>query len=104
MWWVNFRRGSELTGVAIIEAPTLFHARMRLAVHGVGNPADYSEAKEVDAERAALVPRSLVGRLLLPDEAQRLRLLAPDHVETLPQLIGPATAGEPHHRLDRAIS
>jgi hypothetical protein len=46
MWWVNFRRGSELTGVAIIEAPTLFHARMRPAVHGIG------EAKEVDADLA----------------------------------------------------
>jgi hypothetical protein len=97
MWWVNFRRGGELTGMAIIEAPTLFHARMRLAAHGIGNPVDFSEAKEVDAERAALIPRNLVGRLLLPDEAQKLRLLAPDHAENQPQLIGPATAGEPYH-------
>jgi hypothetical protein len=87
MWWVNFRRGSEITGVAIIEAPTIFHARMWLAAHGIGTPADYSEAKEVDAERAALVPRDLVGRLLLPDEAQKLRPLVPHHVENLPQLV-----------------
>jgi hypothetical protein len=93
MWWVNFRRRGDLTGVAIIEAPTIYHVRMRLAVRGIGNPADFSEGKEVDAERAALVPREFMGRLLLPDEAQKLRLLAPDHVEALPQLVGPTSAG-----------
>jgi hypothetical protein len=95
MWWVNFRRGGDLTGVALIEAPTIFHARMRLAVHGIGNPADFSEGKEVDAECAALVPRESMGRLLLPDEAQKLRPLAPDHMESLPQLVGPTHADEP---------
>jgi hypothetical protein len=78
MWWVNFRRGSELAGTAIIEAPTIYHARLRLALRGIGNAADYSDAKEVDAERAALIPRDYIGRLLLPDEAQKLRLLSPD--------------------------
>ena len=92
MWWVNFRRRGDLTGVAIIEAPTIIHARMRLAVQGIGSPADFSEAKEVDVERAALVPREFMGRLLLPDEAQKLRLLAPDHVQNLPQLVGPSPA------------
>jgi hypothetical protein len=90
MWWVNFRRGGDLTGVAIIEAPTILHARMRLAVQGIGTPADFSDGKEVDVDRAALVPRELMGRLLLPDEAQRV--LAPDHAQTLPQLVGPAPA------------
>ena len=92
MWWVSFRRGGDLTGVAIIEAPTILHARMRLAVRGIGNPADFSEGKEVDVERAALVPREFMGRLLLPDEAQKLRLLAPDHVQNQPQLVGPSPA------------
>jgi hypothetical protein len=27
MWWLYFRRGGKLVGVAIIEAPTLYHAR-----------------------------------------------------------------------------
>jgi hypothetical protein len=34
MWWVNFRRGGELAGTAIIEAPTIYHARLRLASDG----------------------------------------------------------------------
>jgi hypothetical protein len=93
MWWVNFRRGGDLTGVAIIEAPTILHARMRLAVKGIGSPADFSEGKEVDVERAVLIPREFMGRLLLPDEAQKLRVRAPDHVQNLPQLVGPSLAG-----------
>jgi hypothetical protein len=28
MWWLYFRRDGELVGVAIIEAPTLYHARI----------------------------------------------------------------------------
>jgi hypothetical protein len=37
MWWLYFRRGGELAGVAIIEAPTLYHARARVAVRGIGS-------------------------------------------------------------------
>jgi hypothetical protein len=85
MWWVNFRRRGDLTGVAIIEAPTIFHARMQLAVRGIGNPTDYSEATELDLECAALVPRDFIGKLLLPDEAKKLRPIAL-------QLAGPALA------------
>jgi len=85
MWWVNFRRGGELAGTAIIEAPTIYHARLRLALRGIGNAADYFDGKEVDAERAALIPRDLIGRLLLPDEAQKIRLLSPDEARKLAQ-------------------
>jgi hypothetical protein len=82
MWWINFRRSGELTAVVIVEAPTIYHARMRLAALGIGNPSDFSEGKELDAERAALVPRDLIGKLLLPEEAQRLRFIAPNHVDS----------------------
>ena len=36
------RRSGNLVGVAIIEAPTLYHARTRVAVRGIGRAADYS--------------------------------------------------------------
>jgi hypothetical protein len=85
MWWCNFRRSGELTAVAIVEAPTIYHARMRLAARGIGNPADFGEGEQLDSERAALVPRDLIGKLLLPEEAQKLRLIAPSHVESMPQ-------------------
>jgi hypothetical protein len=72
MWWVYFRRGHELVGAAIIEAPTLYHARTRVAVRGIGRPADFSEVKEVDTEHASLIPRDCIGRLLSPEEARQL--------------------------------
>jgi hypothetical protein len=77
MWWVNFRRGGELAGTAIIEAPTIYHARLRLAIRGIGNAADYSDANEVGADWVGSIPRDFVGRLLLPDEAQKPELLSP---------------------------
>jgi hypothetical protein len=72
MWWLYFRRGGKLVGVAIIEAPTLYHARTRVAVRGIGKPTEYSDGKEINDEDAALVPPTCVGRLLLAEEAQQL--------------------------------
>jgi hypothetical protein len=72
MWWLYFRRAGKLVGVAIIEAPTLYHARTRVAVRGIGKAVDYSDAKKLDDGDAALVPANCIGRLLLAEEAQRL--------------------------------
>ena len=72
MWWLYFRRGGKLVGVAIIEAPTLYHARTRVAVRGIGKAADYSDAKKLDDGDAALVPANCMGRLLSAEEAQQL--------------------------------
>jgi hypothetical protein len=52
----SFALTGELTAVAIVEAPTIYHARMRLAAREIGNSADFGEGKELDAERAVLVP------------------------------------------------
>jgi hypothetical protein len=46
MWWLYCRRDAKLVGVAIIEAPTLYHARTRVAVRGIGKAVDYSDAKK----------------------------------------------------------
>jgi hypothetical protein len=72
MWWLYFRRAGKLVGVAIIEAPTLYHARTRVAVRGIGKAMDYSDAKKLDDEDAALVPPDCIGKLLLAEEAQQL--------------------------------
>jgi hypothetical protein len=71
MWWLYFRRSCKLVGVAIIEAPTLYDARTRVAVRGIGRAADYGDGKELD-EDVALVPPNCIGRLLLAKEAQQL--------------------------------
>jgi hypothetical protein len=65
MWWLYFRCGSKLVGVAIIEAPTLYHARTRVAVRGIGKAVDYGAAKKLDDGDAA----HCIGRLLLAKEA-----------------------------------
>jgi hypothetical protein len=72
MWWLYFCRDGKLVGVAIIEAPTLYHARTRVAVRGIGKAVDYSDAKKLDDGDAALVPPDCIGRLLLAEEAQQL--------------------------------
>ena len=72
MWWLTYRKEGQLVGVAIIEAPSLYHARMRATVRGIGRAAEYFEGKEVDAEHAALVPQDCIGRLLSHEEARQL--------------------------------
>jgi hypothetical protein len=57
---ISYPADPELVGLAIVEAPILYHARTRVAVEG----------KEV--ERRALVSRDCVGRLLSPEETQNL--------------------------------
>ena len=73
MWWLIYRRDDKVVGIAIIEAPSLYHARMRAAVAGIGKAADYSEGKEIDAVHVGLTPREMIGRLLSPEEAIELR-------------------------------
>jgi hypothetical protein len=71
MWWLYFRRSRKLVGVVIIEAPTLYDARTRVAVRGIGSAADYGDGKEID-EDVALVPLNGIGGLLWAKEAQQL--------------------------------
>ena len=63
---------------------------MRLAARGIGNSADFGEGKELDAERVALAPRGLAGKLLLPEESQKV--IAPSEVESMPQVVEPTLA------------
>jgi hypothetical protein len=72
MWWLCYRNEGKLVGVAVIEAPSIYHARMQAAVRGIGRAADYAEGKEVAAEHAALIPQDCISRLLSPQEAQQL--------------------------------
>jgi hypothetical protein len=72
LWWLYYRNNGNVVGVAIIEAPTLYHARMKAAVYGIGKAVDYSEGKEVEEGHQALVPRNCIGRLLSANEAKQL--------------------------------
>jgi hypothetical protein len=72
MWWLCYRNEGKLVGVAIIQAASIYHARLLAAVRGIGRAVDYSEGNEVDAEHAALIPQDCIGRLLSPEEARQL--------------------------------
>jgi hypothetical protein len=56
----------------MIEAPSLYHARTRAVVDGIGWAQDYSEGKEVNPKHVAQLSQDCIGRLLTPDEARRL--------------------------------
>jgi len=75
VWWLIFRRGGELVGVAIIEAPSLMHARMIAVASEVGRIAEYSDGKEIDPKHALLIPPEFIGRMprmLSPQQAREL--------------------------------
>ena len=80
MWWLIYRLDDKIVGIAIIEAPSLYHARMRAAVAGIGKAADFFEGKEIDVMHVGLIPREMIGRLLSPEQAIELkgRLTAAD--------------------------
>jgi hypothetical protein len=75
VWSLIYRRDGQLVGAAIIEAPSLYHARMVAAVQGIGKVAEYTDGNEIDAEHAALIPRELIGKMLSPEEVRELATL-----------------------------
>jgi hypothetical protein len=52
------------------------HARMRAAVEGIDQGADFAGGHELDPETAALVPVTAIGRMLPMRKARCCRLLS----------------------------
>ena len=73
MWWLIYRRDDKVVGIAIVEAPSLYHERMRAAVAGIGKAAEFSEGLEIDAAHVGAIPQDLIGTLLSPEQAAELR-------------------------------
>jgi hypothetical protein len=73
VWWLIYRRDDKIVGIAIVEAPSLYHARMRAAVAGIGKAADFSEGLEIDAAHVGAIPQDLIGKLLSPEQATELK-------------------------------
>ena len=82
-WCLHYRNRGQLVGIAITEAPSLYHARMRAAVQGIGKAA-FQSNRDVTAfgERLEVAPRSAAeieyreGRFVLNEPQQRLDVLA----------------------------
>jgi hypothetical protein len=73
VWWLIYRRDEKIVGIAIVEAPSLYHARMRAAVARIGKAADFSEGLEIDAAHVRAIPQELIGKLLSPEQAAELK-------------------------------
>jgi hypothetical protein len=70
-FWMTYRDSGRLVGVVIMEAPSLIEAGFK-AIRGVGAGATFADGHELSADQAALVPEGKIGRMLSPDEAERL--------------------------------
>jgi hypothetical protein len=71
LFWLCYRESGQ-PSVAIIEAPSLIHARMRAALDGRDAGATFAEGHQLDADHAARVPRNRRGTMLSRDEAAAL--------------------------------
>jgi hypothetical protein len=71
MWLLSFKD----TGAAIIEAESMAHARLLVAVKGLVRASHFVEGCQIDPEYIPLIPGETIGRKLTADEAHDLLML-----------------------------
>ena len=71
MWLLSFKD----TGAAIIEAESMAHARLLVAVKGLVRASHFVEGCQIDLEYIPLIPGEAIGRRLSADEAHDLLML-----------------------------
>jgi hypothetical protein len=71
MWLLSFKN----TGAAIIEAESMTHARLLVAVKGLVRASHFVEGCQIDPEYIPLIPGEAIGRRLSADEARDLLML-----------------------------
>jgi hypothetical protein len=72
LFWLCYRWSDRLAAVAMIEAPSLIHARMHVAVDGLDREMVYAEGHQLDAKLSAALKPSEIDRMLSPAEARSL--------------------------------
>jgi hypothetical protein len=71
LWLLSFKA----TGAAIIEAESMAHARLLVAVKGLVRASHFVEGCQIDPEYIPLIPSETIGRRISADEAHELLML-----------------------------
>ena len=71
LWLLSFKD----TGAAIIEAESMAHARLLVAVKGLVRASHFVEGCQIDPEYIPLIPGETIGRKLTANEAHDLLML-----------------------------
>jgi hypothetical protein len=71
LWLLSFKD----SGAAIIEAESMAHARLLVAVKGLVRASHFFDGCQIDPEYIPLIPSDTVGRRLSADEARELLML-----------------------------
>jgi hypothetical protein len=71
MWLLSFKD----SGAAIIEAESMAHARLLVAMKGLVRASHFVEGCQIDPEYIPLIPGEAIGRRLSADEARDLLML-----------------------------
>jgi hypothetical protein len=71
---VEIQASRPAVGIVIIDAPSMFQARMTAVVRRFAPDVPFGEGLEVNAKMMKLIPPEQIGRMLSGDEASQLIL------------------------------
>ncbi len=71
-FWLTYQTAGRLFGVVILDSISLIDARDHAADYQIDLGAQFANGSKLDADLAAIVPPTAIGRMLKPEEAFEL--------------------------------